>query len=404
MTSSPSRRLVRTTALAVVAALLLAGCTLTDGRRVVESAVEKWTSPAFYTLPDPIPAGQPGDIVRQERIYGARNGAIAWRVLYHSTDVHGADILVSGTVVAPSSRAPKGGRPVVSWAHPTTGSAPRCAPSVGYAPFDLIEGLGELLDAGYVVASTDFPGMGAASPNSYLVGVSEGNSVLDAARAARQLPTGASNDLLLWGHSQGGQAALFAAQLAPSYAPELDLKAVAVAAPATNLGALLNDDIDDISGVTISSYAFAAYSEVYGAELSTILTPAGVAATPKMASLCLIGQNAKIHDIARPLVGSYFSGDPTKVEPWASLLVENTPGATRLDVPLFIAQGEDDALVDPRVTREFADHECSIGTAVTFVSISNTGHGLVAMRALDDLMPWFARALAGTEPVEPCAS
>lgn len=395
-------RTLRAAAVAAVCALLLTGCFDAD-RRLVDGAIEKWESPAFYELPDPIEPGEPGEIVRSESIASTMLGSVAWRVLYHSRDLHGDDVLVSGVVVAPAGAAGEGGRPVVSWAHPTTGSAPRCAPSVGLDPFVLIEGLRALLDAGYVVAATDYPGMGAAGPNSYLVGTSEGNSVLDAARAARALPgAGANAELLLWGHSQGGQAALFAAQDAAAYAPELRLSAVAVAAPATDLGALLDDDMDDVSGVTISSYALQAYSTVYadeGATLDTLLTPAGVAATPRMASLCLIGQNDALHDIARPLVGAYFSGDPTKTEPWASLLAANSPGAVRLDVPLFVAQGETDTLVDPATTRAFADHECTIGSAVTYLPIPKTGHGEVALRAVDHVIAWFAAVRAGT-PVD----
>jgi alpha-beta hydrolase superfamily lysophospholipase len=384
-------------AIAVASTAVLAGCVPDLERRVVEGAVEEWEAPAFYDLPDPVPAGLPGEVFRSEKLDGTMDGTVAWRILYHSTDLNGGNTLVSGTVVAPDGPAPDGGRPVVSWAHPTTGTAPRCAPSAGLDPFDLVVGLRALVDAGYVVASTDYPGLGADGPDSYLVGVSEGNSVLDAARAARSIPgAGAGSELLLWGHSQGGQAALFAAQSAAQYAPELSLTAVAVAAPATDLAQLLDDDLDDISGVTISSYALSAYTAVYpDAALDTILTPAGVKATPGMNALCLLGQNAAIHTIARPLVGGYFSGDPSQVEPWKTLLAENSPGAVPLPVPLFIAQGEADALVDPTTTRAFADHECSIGTGVTYLALPGIGHARAATRAFDTVLPWFASVRDG---------
>ena len=400
-TAGHRRTVARGAAIALACAALLAGCVPDVERRIVEGAVEKWEAPAFYELPDPIPDGAPGDILRSEKLASTMDGTTAWRVLYHSTDVTGENILVSATVVSPSTAAPAGGRPVVSWAHPTTGTAARCAPSAGLDPFDLVVGLRALIDAGYVVASTDYPGLGADGPDSYLVGVSEGNSVLDAARAARSIPeAGAGSELVLWGHSQGGQAALFAGQSAAEYAPELSLTAVAVAAPATDLGRLLDDDLDDVSGVTISSYALTAYSEVYpDAALDTILTPAGVKATPSMNELCLLGQNDAIHTIARPLIGKYFSADPTKVEPWATLLAENSPGAVPLTVPLLIAQGEKDTLVDPKATRDFADHECAIGTEVTYLSLPGIGHGRAATRAFDTVLPWFARVRGG-EAVE----
>jgi pimeloyl-ACP methyl ester carboxylesterase len=388
-------RLALAAVVAVAAVALLGGCGWPAEVRGVEGAVDELTDSPFYTLPDPVPSGAPGDIVRSEKIVEAPADSVAWRVLFHSTDLFGADILVSGVVVAPSGEAPAAGRPIVSWGHPSTGAVGHCAPSTGVDPFDTIEGLRKLLDAGYVVAASDFPGLGAAGPDSYLIGKSEGNSVLDAARAARTLTEDSANrQLVLWGHSQGGQAVLFAAQDAPVYAPEFELTAVAVAAPAADLGALLKSDIGDVSGVTIGSYAFNAYASVYGpttpgATLDTILTPAGQAATPKMAKLCLFGENSELHTIASPLIGSYLSGDPTTVEPWATLLTQNTPGATALDAPLFVAQGETDALVKPAATAQFVAHECAIGTTVTSLRIPDTGHGLVALRAVDPLLEWL---------------
>lgn len=378
---------------AVVVALVAWGGQLwIIGRRVVEGLIEEQHEAQFYRVPNPLPYGQPGQLVRAESLASIFPGARAWRLLYHSTDVHGADILVSGVAVASDGPAPSGGRTIISWGHPTTGTAQRCAPSVGIDPFDTIEGLHELVTAGYLVVATDYAGMGAAGPPSYLIGVTASNNVLDAARAARQLPdVGASDRLVLWGHSQGGHAALFAGQRAAEYAPELKLKGVAVAAPATNLGELLNSDIGDVSGVTIASYAFSAFSQVYapGTNLNTILTPAGVAATPQMNALCLFGQNRELHAIARPLIGGYLAGDPTATQPWATLLAQNTPGAVALPVPLFIAQGTDDTLVRPQITQQFAEQEQRLGTAVTYVAIPNTGHGLVALRALPHLRTWL---------------
>ena len=380
--------------LVVAGVLLAAGISTNLERRIVDGVEEKRAEAAFYQTPDPMPAGSPGDIVRSERIESAPLGAAAWRVLYHSTDLFGNDILVSGIVVAPEKAAPAGSRTIVSWGHPTTGAVQRCAPSLGVDPFDLIEGLDDFIHRGYVVVATDYSGMGAAGPNAYLIGKTEGQNMLDAARAARNIPeTGGGDQILLWGHSQGGQAALFAGQLAPSYAPELQLLAVAVAAPATNLGELLNSDIGDVSGVTIASYAFTAFSEVYaatpGTELSTILSPEGAAQAATMADLCLLGQNKELHAIATPLVGAFLIGDPTKIEPWKTLLIENTPGATALPVPLFVAQGESDTLVHPAITAQFAEQQRSLGTDVTYVSIPQTGHGLVALKALPKLFDWL---------------
>ena len=154
----------RILALTALMMLAVAACNSSVDRRLVEGAVEEITESPFYTLPSPVPSGQPGDIIRIERLSSAPDGSIGWRVLYHTTDVTGADIVASGVIVAPDAPAPASGRTVVGWGHPTTGAAATCAPSNGIDPFDLIEGLRALLTAGHVVAATDFPGMGVHGP------------------------------------------------------------------------------------------------------------------------------------------------------------------------------------------------------------------------------------------------
>lgn len=365
-----------------------------DAHRLSEGIAEHRDDAAFYLLPDPIPTGDPGEIVRMEPLLSAPEGAHAWRVLYHSRDVHNADILVSGVIVAPDGPTPEGGRTIVSWGHPTTGSAPHCAPSMAIDPFDLIEGLHDLLKAGYVVAATDYAGMGVSTPNSYLVGPTEGQNVLDAARAARNIPeAGAGDRLVLWGHSQGGQAALFAGELAPSYAPELTLLAVAVAAPASDIGALFDADVVDVSGITIGAYAFNAYAEVYadvpGAQLDSILTPAGIDATQQIVPICLLTHTKEIHAIATPVVGGFLIADPAKTAPWSALLEQNTPGSAPLTVPLLVVQGEADTLVRPGITESFVAHEREIGTRVTYIPFPHIDHGLIAIVAMPDVMKWL---------------
>lgn len=186
---------------------------------------------------------------------------------------------------------------------------------------------------------------------------------------------------------------MFAAQLSADYAPEFEVAGVAVAAPAADLGALLNDDIDDVSGVTIASYAFQAYADFYGptvpgAELDTLVTPAGATAIPKMTKLCNLGQVTKLHELAAPLIGGFLSADPTKTAPWDELLQRNTPDPGG-DIPLFIAQGTADTLVDPPETERFARAACEAGRSVTFVELTGVSHGLAGEAAIPDLLIWL---------------
>lgn len=362
--------------------------------RVLGDALERPTVDAFYEQPADAMNGEPGTIIKLDPLLGAPLAARGWRIMYRTTDVHGDPAVATGVLVVPLTPPPAQGRTMVSWGHPTTGSATSCAPSYGFDPYDMIEGLRALLDRGYAVVATDYVGMGTEGVNSYLVGVTGGNAVLDAARVARAVPeVHASDRVVLWGHSQGGQAVLFAAERAADYAPELDVRAVAVAAPAADLTDLMGAHLDDISGVTIGSYAFTAYSEVYPeARIDSILTPAAVAIQPEMNQLCLLANIDELHKIGEPVVGQFTISDPTKTEPWSQLLVDNSAGSSAFDAPLFIAQGGKDTLVIPDDTKDFAEHEASIGIDVTFHPVPIATHSTIAYLAIPGLMQWLDKA------------
>ncbi|WP_203581721.1 alpha/beta fold hydrolase [Microbacterium hibisci] len=382
----------------VAATLAVAGGVVAaEEVRFVGDALERPGIDAFYAQPEDATEGEPGSIVKTDALIGAPFAARAWRIMYRTTDVHGDPAVATGGLVVPLTPAPSRGRTVVSWGHPTTGAARDCAPSYGFDPFLGIEGLRFLLDRGYAVVATDYVGMGTGGADSYLVGVTGGNAVLDAVRAARAVDEArASERVVLWGHSQGGQAVLFAAQQAADYAPELSVQAVAAAAPAADLPGLMSAHLDDISGVTIGSYAFTSYAEVYPqATLDGILTPAALEIVPRMNELCLLSHISELHEIGRPLVGDFTTSDPTTTEPWATLFAENSAGATAFDAPLFLAQGLDDELVVPHDTAEFAQHEAELGIDVTYHEIPFADHGTVAYLALPAMLRWLDGVSAG---------
>ncbi|MFZ1382786.1 MAG: alpha/beta fold hydrolase [Scrofimicrobium sp.] len=380
-----SRRALSPLTLIIAAVVALGGCS--------NPAEDQTDMADFYAQPSEVLDDAPGSVIKSEPITGHTFEAKAWRVMYRTTDLNGEAAIATAVVVTPKGKPPENGRTVLAWGHPTTGTALDCAPSLDTNPLGGIEGLTMMLDRGYTVVATDYVGMGTEGPGSYLVGVTEGNSVLDAVRAAHELDgTEAGDSVILWGHSQGGQAVLFAAERARDYAPELDIRAVAVAAPAADLSALMQNHLHDISGVTIGSYAFQAYSEVYkdrGAELDGVLTSVAQQILPKVNDLCLLKSLKEIHAIGEPVVGDFFAEDPTTKEPWATLLRENSAGAHAFDAPLFIAQGLRDELVVPADTEAFADHERASGMDVTFHPIKLADHSTIAYLALPSLWEWL---------------
>ena len=189
----------------------------------------------FYDVPPSLVAGPPGSLVRmQGRPDVAVTRSFAWRIVYRSVSFTGEPIAVSAIVLVPFGAPPAGGWPVIAWAHGTTGIVPKCGPSKLPDPLLRIAGVNQAIAGRYVIIATDYPGLGVGPAHPFLVGESEGRAVLDSIRAVQAMPEAhAGRRTALLGFSQGGHAVLWANQIAPHYAPELDLVGVAALAPAT---------------------------------------------------------------------------------------------------------------------------------------------------------------------------
>jgi len=318
---------------------------------VAAGGFETRAQDAFYRARPEEIAGAPGTLIRQEAMSGAPLDAKSYRVLYRSTGLKGEPIAVSGVVIVPDGPALPAGRPIVAWAHPTTGIVPHCAPSLAHFFFQQVQGLREMVERGWVVAATDYPGLGTPGPHPYLVGESEGRAVLDSVRAAQFLAgKGAVNRVALWGHSQGGQAVLYAGTLAGTYAPELEVVGAAVAAPATELGALMRADLNTSGGKNLLAMTLWSWDSVFGAPMHEIVDTDALPTVDKLANICIESPiDLRLRAAAGEVLQQHFLkvGDPTTIEPWRTLLAENTVGMPPARLPLFVAQGTADDTVDP---------------------------------------------------------
>jgi pimeloyl-ACP methyl ester carboxylesterase len=348
----------------------------------------------------------PGKLISAEAMPGAPEAARAYRIRYWSTALDGKPLEVSGVVIAPLASPPPGGRPVVAWAHPTTGVVSRCAPSLARVFFDSIQGLRAMLDRGYVVAATDYPGLGTPEVHPYLVGESEAHAVLDSVRAAKWIPETAVGALFaVWGHSQGGQAALFTGIEASRYAPELKLVGVAAAAPATDLAALMRDDLGSGGGNNITAMTLWSWARVYGAPIEKVVAPQAEPVIGRLTNLCIERWFDALtrRGPTQALEKSFLRVDGfAEQEPWRSLLEENSPGLLPAEIPVFLAQGLADGLVRPSVTETYRARLCRNGSRVEFVVVPGVGHAFIARDVADAAVAWMAQRFAGEPPPTNC--
>jgi fermentation-respiration switch protein FrsA (DUF1100 family) len=395
----------------VVAFLLLAACSgdgggvaAVDDRPaegvatddVAERVAEAWTGDleGFYVPPDPLPAGEPGDLLRWEEVDAGVAGARAWRVLYLSESVQGDPIAVSGLVAAPAGSDRD--RPVLSWAHGTTGLADACTPSKDPTSIDLAA---PFLTEGWVVAATDYEGLGTPGLHPYVAGVSEGRGTLDAVKAARQLPTGAGTTTVLWGHSQGGHAALFAHQLAEVWAPELDVVGTVAGAPATELPLIavaLRDSPYQGYLAMAAAGLNAAHPE---AALDLVLTDDAIARLAVMEEGCTAQVFAAFDGLDYDEVAK---AEPTDVPVWREVLEANDPGHVRVDVPLLIIHGEADEQIPVVASQLLFERLCGLGQVVERRTYPGIGHAEVIGPSFDAMFDWMRARVAGEPAATGC--
>ena len=354
------------------------------------------------TVPDPLPEGEPGDLIALKPRTGADvpDGARGWDLLYRSEGVDGEAVAVSGRVYAPGGPVPEEGRPVVSWAHGTVGVADQCAPSRTGAQ---VPGLAQLLDAGYVVAATDYEGLGTPGAHPYLVGDSEGRSVLDAARAAARIDgAGAGGRVVAAGHSQGGHAVLFAGALADDYAPELDLLGVVASAPAAELTTLLRSAVPISLAFGLVASAIYAYGQTYDElVLGDVLTPTGIARIGVVEEECLQGVTDAYSD---ERTSAWLVDNPLDVEPWAARVAENEPGSAAIAAPVLVVQGATDFVVLASSTDTAIGRLCDGGNTVDYRRYPGLGHGEVLAEAGPEILAWVGERFAGTAAASTCGA
>jgi acetyl esterase/lipase len=294
---------------------------------------------------------------------------------------------------------------VVAWAHPTTGVVPRCAPSEAIFLFQQIQGLRDMVHRGYVVAATDYPGLGTAGPHPYLVGISEARAVLDSVRAARTF--GGSSRYAVWGHSQGGQAALFAGLISETYSPDLTLVGVAAAAPATDLGTLMREDFSSVGGRNITAMTLWSWSRVFGLSLDHVIDPIAMPTVDRLAGECI----ESLYDlIERQRTGAPLAErfllvkNLDDVPAWHDILVQNEAAPLSPAIPVFLAQGTADLLVRPAVTRAYMKQLCSGGSKVRMLLLPGVGHGFAARDSATAAIHWIANRFEGAVAPSDCDS
>ena len=360
--------------------------------------------PPFYAaVMKMTPDGKLGQVIKQEKVATSLKGAQAWKIAYISSDIAGRKTISTGLVVAPTGPAPAGGRPVLTWAHGTTGAAQNCGPSQVIDPvvplneYFLLGGnswtdygipaVEEFLKEGYVIAATDYQGLGGGGRHQYSVSTTNGMDTMNAARAAASMKeTGANKKALVYGWSQGGGAAIALAGM-PEYIKQTGTAAdnlevlgfvalapqdIAVYAPAGKMDQATADKyIQEMQKMfTDSAFNFthatmfywgtqAAFSNL---KLSDLFTDDGVKVVNEIFSnKCMHTASDTFNFNYGSTYASLLKQKPTNTLAWAEAMVKGGVPLVKPMAPVQIYFGTKDTAVPPMMHKLYQDQVCKLG-------------------------------------------
>jgi pimeloyl-ACP methyl ester carboxylesterase len=401
-------------------------------------------TPAFYEAASKIsPEGALGQIVAQEPIATPVAGAQAWRIAYISSDLAGRKTIVTGLVVAPVGPTPPDGRPIMAWAHGTTGTAENCGPSQVLNP---AQGLNEyflmngdswtdyglpsveaFIKEGYVVVGTDYQGLGGGGRHQYAVAATQARDVIDSIRAVSSMKaSGAGKKAIVYGWSQGGGATIAAASL-PQYigqqgtaSDNIQLLGFVALAPfdtavlaatpdqsgseklMAELTAKFSDNVFNFTHFAMNLWGTqAAFPNL---KLDDVFTDDGAEVVDRVFS------NKCMHSAADTLNYAYASEYRSLLNPkpkntlaWTLALVQSSVAPVKPIAPVIIYWGTKDTVLPPVMGKLYQDQMCTLGGNVERVRLAGEQtHFSTPGAAAPLYLRWVKERMAGTPLATGC--
>ncbi len=358
---------------------------------------------AFYDTPSDLASAKPGALLREEAFdgYALPNGVSAVRILYRSEDAQGRAVATSAVVLIPPGAPPKGGWPIIAWAHGTSGVARQCAPSLMKDVYYGEEGLFPMVRAGYAVVATDYHGLGTEGPHEYVNKLAQAHDVIFSIPAAQAAVKALGRGWVVDGHSQGGTAAWAVAEMERTRHDPGYLGAVAVA-PAS--------DLRDVLPAPAPSTAASFYLDFIAWAIwarTPSFRPADMLTGPALERYAdLSTKGCFYYAYAR------FLGDTVRapLRPgW-----EKTPGALRFfdesvigfeptAGPLLVIAGDADQTVPIAAVRYAAAHACKIGVSLQLRTYPGLDHDPTMDKSTPDQMAWIADRFAARPTRSGCS-
>lgn len=342
--------------------------------------------------------------------FGLPDAGRAMRITYLSTNgITGNGLVpVTAEVILPPGKPPKGGWPIVAWAHGTVGVADHCAPSSNPWTDRNKQYLLTWMKRGFAVVGTDYQGLGTPGTHAYLDTRVEAYSLLDGVRAALSSTPELRNRVMIVGQSQGGGAAFASAAFAPTYAPDIDIRGtVATGVPYLTpelLKQLMTTSATRQQGATFDplmvytlylAQGLAGYDPAFRPQ--DAFTAKALPAYQAASDLC-------VHELTDQVKaeGLTFGNSltPNFAKVLAPALAAMAYPTMKLNQPLFIGTGELDRDVPPPLQFGLVKAACAAGTIVQAHLYKGLDHSQTVNASLPDSAAFTQAVMAG-KPVTP---
>lgn len=386
-------------ALRLVAIIALAICIAITFTIVYNRAHTLWRQlrlDPFYDTTGLEIEGNLGEVVRQEPMRRDVSNGTGYRILYRSQKADGSMSFSSGMIFIPNTPAPAEGRRVVAWAHGTVGMGNQCAPSRTPNPLSNLSFVDEMMEQGWVVTATDYSGLGTPGIPQYLVGAAESNDVINSVRAARDISrANASNQYVVWGHSQGGHSALFTGARTAQYAPELELRATVASAPAAELPTLFAEQKNLAADWTIGPEVAVAWPTANPSlNVDDILTTGGKYRYKTIAEKCIV--DAALDGLVlKEFNQKFFSNEIQDVPSWNAESIKQTAPTLAPSQPLLVSESTTDNVVLPNTTALYIQRACKAGSNLTQLWLTDVSHMEIAEASGPATIGWIADRFQG---------
>jgi pimeloyl-ACP methyl ester carboxylesterase len=329
-------------------------------------------------------------------------GVRAVRILYHSRSASGKDVAASGVVLLPPGSPPKGGWPVIAWAHGTSGVAQMCAPSLMKDVYYGDEGLFPMVKGGFAVVATDYAGLGTRGPHQYIDRRAQANDVIYSVEAAHEAVPDLSKGWVVDGHSQGGGAAWGVAEDEANLKDPNYLGAVSVAGTVNpHWFMLFNSMNQDESFYTVYA-AYAVKARFPQFKVAEMLTPKALAHYKALTTEGCWYYGAAVAKSGA--LGKVVKPGWTKNKWVHKFMVENETMKRPVAGPLFVLAGGADHSVPPESIRVAAEAACKKGYTIDFRVYPGLDHDPLMEKSTPDQLNWIRDRFAGKPPPDNCGS